>query len=227
MTFFNSRTKNWLQKTRRKKWRIRKKVRSSSCLHQCTKNSKNKSKCLGRFSNKPSDWSKCFALIGCLKASKRKENASYRAKLFGSNTDLDKIGLEPTPTKPKRNPIRKTLELGRKSISFEKTLSTPTQNSPAKPTRSREISADSSTAIVPSICFASSMPIYIGDQIIERNGAKCHQRFIDDFNRIKTKGAKVWICSWYGSYLVPPLKNRRMGIRLSLALIAGPISTAR
>ena len=130
-------------------------------------------------------------LIGWLKTIDRKENASYRAKLFGSNTDLDKIGHDPTPTKPKRNPIRKTLELGRKSISFEKTLSTPTQNSPAKPTRSREISADSHTAIVPSICFASSMPIYIGDQIIERNGAKCHQRFIDDFNRIKTKGAKV------------------------------------
>ena len=122
----------------------------------------------------------------------RKENASYRAKLFGSNTDLDKIGQDPTPTKPKRNPIRKTLELGRKSISFEKTLSTPTQNNNPQPTpRSREVSADSSTAIVPSICFASSMPIYIGDQIIERNGAKCHQRFIDDFNRIKTKGAKV------------------------------------
>jgi len=118
----------------------------------------------------------------------RKENASYKAKLFGSNTDLDKIGQEPTPIKPKRNPIRRTLELGRKSISFEKTLSTPTQN--PQPTRSREISADSNTAIVPSICFASSMPIYIGDQIIERNGAKCHQRFIDDFNRIKTKGAK-------------------------------------
>ena len=127
-----------------------------------------------------------------IKPAKRKENASYRAKLFGSNTDLDKIGQDPTPTKPKRNPIRKTLELGRKSISFEKTLSTPTQNNNPQPTpRSREVSADSNTAIVPSICFASSMPIYIGDQIIERNGAKCHQRFIDDFNRIKTKGAKV------------------------------------
>ena len=134
----------------------------------------------------------CVLFLWHMKTAKRKENASYRAKLFGSNTDLDKIGQDPTPTKPKRNPIRKTLELGRKSISFEKTLSTPTQNNHPQPTpRSREVSADSNTAIVPSICFASSMPIYIGDQIIERNGAKCHQRFIDDFNRIKTKGAKV------------------------------------
>ena len=44
-------------------------------------------------------------------------------------------------------------------------------------------------ALTPALCYATSLPIYVGDQIVVSDGAKCHQRFVDDFNRIKARQA--------------------------------------
>ena len=91
----------------------------------------------------------------------RKDNAKMKAKLFGSNTDLTSIDVVSTPTKPKRTV--KTMDI--------------------------DIGNDSQTALTPGLCYASSLPIYVGDQIVVVDGAKCHQRFVDDFNRIKARAA--------------------------------------
>ena len=90
----------------------------------------------------------------------RKENAKMKAKLFGSNTDLTNIDAV-TPTKPKRT--MKAMDI--------------------------DLAPDSQTAITSGLCYASSLPIYVGDQIVVADGAKCHQRFVDDFNRIKARAA--------------------------------------
>ena len=90
----------------------------------------------------------------------RKENAKMKAKLFGSNTDLTSIDAV-TPTKPKRT--MKAMDI--------------------------DLAPDSQTAITAGLCYASSLPIYVGDQIVVADGAKCHQRFVDDFNRIKARAA--------------------------------------
>ena len=104
----------------------------------------------------------------------RVENSKLKSKLYGSNTDLDKM-----PTKAK--------------------LAKSREASPSKPPRTFAEKINIRKSISPmdpfpasyvGLCAVSSLPIYIGDLIVKKSGLIAHERFSNEFTFLLSNSKK-------------------------------------